>query len=270
MTTLRKDNPAKDKKEPGVIASARVTSARAFSRRDFLKWTTSTLAIAAVAPILSGCGSPEEQTPTPTSPPPTGTINNDNTPLLAYPGDVTNVILTLAAGTVVELVLRDSSSSWVKVRITEGENVQKEGWIKKDEFTFLSSVSLSSIPKNNDVHPLGTPESEVKVEEKVEGKVKYSQIIYTTPGDTSSSGFVTQDDTIEILERDSTDSWFKVKTSSGEVGWIQQSEVQANKGYEAKVTINRSVVPVVIPPSNPSNNGSGGSGGTWVTYYYPN
>lgn len=259
MNKIKKVGNTNTDKSPEVVAVAHLPKAEMISRRDLLKLAATSISSIVAAPLLGSCGS-TEQAPTSTPAPPIGTINSDGTALLAYPGDIANVILTLAAGTSIELLTRDASMEWVKVRITEGNNKKEEGWLKMSEVTYFGSLDVNGpVPVSYEIQPLPTQSI------KVEGEVLYSQNIYTTPGDVPTSGYVTQNEQIEILERDSTDTWFKIKTSSGEVGWIQQSEIKASAGYETKVTINTSIVPVVVPPSNP-----GGSDTIILTYYYPN
>jgi SH3-like domain-containing protein len=265
MKRSRKDSNPIDHEEPKVIAATNVTGPGSISRRDFLKVSTTTLATIAAGPLLASC-SPPVPVPTSTPAPPSGTINNDNTPLLDFPGDIVNVVVLLAAGTAIEARRRDSSRTWVEVRVKEGENAGKVGWVQMVEVSFSSNINIeAAIPISNDVSAIST------VEAKVDGEVRYFESFYTFPGETQPSGNVSQGDPVEILERDSTDTWFKIRRSNGEVGWIQQAAIKASPGYATKIRINYAVIP--IPPSSSggdSSNPPGGGGGGVLTYYYPN
>ncbi len=264
MKRSRKHTNAVGNEEPKVIAATIISKAQPISRRDFLKLTTTTLASVATASLLSSC-SPSAPIPTATPAPPSGTINNNDTLLLGFPGEVANVIALLAAGTHVELRRLDSTKDWIEVRVKEGEHAGQIGWTQRVDVSFASGVILSQIPISHDISAIPT------VEITVEGKVTSSQEIYTFPGESQASGSLSEGDTVTIVERDSTDTWFKIQTSSGQTGWIPQYAVEASSDYTS-IRRNYAVVPVEAPASgsNSSNNSSGGSYTYTVSYYYPN
>ncbi len=139
----------------------------------------------------------------------TGALNVRSGPAMSY-----SVVTVCYQGQVVTLLGRNSSNSWVKIRVATGH----EGWVNASYI--IPNVAIASLPIADTTVPAPTGSGTVAT-----GALN----IRTGPG----VGYavvtaVNQGTVVTLLGRNGDSSWVKVRLSNGTQGWANASLLTVN------------------------------------------
>ena len=162
-------------------------------------------------PIVDGIVTPPQPAPQPPQGPTavvtTGALNVRSGPGIGY-----SSIIVIRQGQVVSLLGRNNDNSWVKVRVSTGQ----EGWVNAS--LIQANVAIGSLP----VVPVPTLSAVATVNT---GAVN----VRTGPGiNFPSTAVAYQGQTVTLLGRNANSSWVQVRLANGHVGWVNTSLVQPN------------------------------------------
>lgn len=145
------------------------------------------------------------------APTPTAVINTGYLNVRSGPGVEYSIITAVPSGATVNLLGRNSNSTWVKVRTVSGT----EGWVNAS--LIIANVGISSLPVTEQNLPNPNPTAIVNtayLNVRSGPGVTYT-ILTSVVGGT----------TVSLLGRNGDSSWVQVKLPNGTVGWVNASLV---------------------------------------------
>lgn len=153
--------------------------------------------------------------------PPVPVAPNALLTLRSGPGFNHNVVGRVFQGQRVQAIARNDANNWVKVRVNESG---LEGWIAAANVQL--TIPITSLPIQSESGGVIPPTS----------PTVFSAIVSTGALNVRSgpaitfgvTAVVTQGTSVELLGRNSSSSWVKVRLSNGHIGWVNAFYITAN------------------------------------------
>ncbi len=140
----------------------------------------------------------------------TGALNVRSGPAPSY-----SSLAVTYNGHVVQLLGRNSSSTWLKIRLFDGQ----EGWVNARYITTTTPISSLPVMWNDAVVP-GAPTGIVNT-----GNLN----VRSGPGPNFSSvTVISHGDVVTLLGRNADGTWVKIRLSNGTEGWINAGYITTN------------------------------------------
>ena len=162
----------------------------------------------------------------------TGALNVRSGPGISY-----SAVAVVNQGTVVSLLGRNSTSTWAKIRLSNGT----EGWVNASLIT--PNVAISGLPVLSTTAPTVTASALVST-----GALN----VRSGPGVTYSVITVaSQGHTVTLLGRNANSSWAKIRLANGTEGWVNASLLTPNVSISSLPLANSPAAPEPPVPVAP-------------------
>ncbi|KAA3664551.1 MAG: hypothetical protein DWQ04_05135 [Chloroflexi bacterium] len=162
--------------------------------------------------------------PIPTQPinTPTATVASLRLNFRQGPGPTYGITQVLAQGTVVNLIARNPTNTWVQVRLASGA----QGWVYAP--LLQPSVPIANLPLISAAPPASTATGPTAT---ISNAV-YALNVRSGPGITFTTiTSIVRGQSVEMVGRNIDSSWIKVKLADGRVGWSSATYLVSSTGF---------------------------------------